>query len=402
MRILILGIDGYIGWPLALHLLDKGHQVAGLDSYVRRQRVKVVGSDSLTPIATKTDRELILRQSNNFIDRIASVTLDISQDILNAILREMKPDAIVHLAEQPSAPWSMIGAEGATRTQHQNVIGTLRILWAMKEVCPEAHLVKLGSMGEYGTPGCDIPEGEIPEECICLTEVGNFSHKCPLSGLQFPRQANSWYHLSKVHDTYNIIFACKTWGLTSTDIMQGVVFGLNKYQREAGFSTVYPPDEKLLTRFDYDEYFGTVINRFCTQAIIGHPLTIYGRGTQTRGFLPLKDSLQCITIALENPPEKGEYRTLNQFESVYKINELASMVCRGAFELGLEIGTKHIDNPRTELEEHYYNPTHQKLFDLGYKPTHDILQEITDLIRTILPYKDRVIKDVILPTTEWR
>ena len=403
MRILILGIDGYIGWPLALHLLDKGHSVAGLDSYVRRQRVKAVGSDSLTPIATRTDRELILRQSNLFIDRIASVSLDVSQDILNAILREIKPDAIVHLAEQPSAPWSMIGAEGATRTQHQNVIGTLRLLWAMKEICPDAHLVKLGTMGEYGTPSCDIPEGEIPEACIAGHESDFRRYKkCSMKGLPFPRSPGSFYHLSKVHDTHNIIFACKTWELTSTDIMQGVVFGLNEKRIIQSLGLHRKNDEQLLTRFDYDEYFGTVINRFCTQAIIGHPLTVYGKGDQRRGFLPLKDSLQCITLILEKPPKKGEYRTFNQFEYVYTINSLAEMVCYAGNGLGTNVGIKHIDNPRVELESHYYEPAHQKLFDLGYKPTMDIQREITDLIRTILPYKDRVTKDVILPTTEWR
>jgi len=395
MRVLILGIDGYIGWPLALHLLDKGHQVAGLDSYVRRQRVRAIGSDSLTPIATRTDREIILRQSNLFIDRIANTTLDISQDILNAILREIKPDAIVHLAEQPSAPWSMIGAAGAVRTQQQNVIGTLRLLWAMKEVCPDAHLVKLGSMGEYGTPECNIPEGEIPGQCIGELD---FDRHCHMKGLPFPKSPGSFYHLSKVHDTHNIIFACKNWGLTSTDIMQGVVFGLNTYD----YRTAQLPNEPTVTRFDYDEYFGTAVNRFCTQAIIGHPLTVYGEGNQTRGFLPLKDSLQCITIALEKPPEKGEYRTLNQFENVYTINRLARMVCQVSIGLGLKAEIKHIDNPRIELEKHYYNPAHQKLFDLGYEPITDIQEEITDLIKTLFPYKDRVIKDVILPTTEWR
>ena len=211
-----------------------------------------------------------------------------------------------------------------------------------------------------------------------------------MSGILFPRTPGSFYHLSKVHDTHNIHFACNNWGLRSTDIMQGVVFGL--------MST----DEKAITRFDYDECFGTVVNRFCVHASYGLPLTVYGRGEQQRGLLPLKDSIQCLTIVIENPPEPGEYRTLNQFESVYKLNDLADMVVRSAKELGLEAGIKHIPNPRNESEKHYYNPDHQKLFEMGYEPTVNIQREITRLIESIQPYINNVKEEVILPKTNWR
>lgn len=390
MRVLICGIDGYIGWPLALHLLDKGHEVCGLDNFVRRERVRRVGSGSLTPIPTSTRRITILKTFPNFIDYPANVDMT-DYFMLDRVLEEFHPDAIVHLAEQPSAPWSMSGFSGAVKTQYDNVIGTLNLLWTMKKHCPEAHLVKLGTMGEYGTPDCDIPEGEIPKE-PCETTLPD---GCPMSGLPFPRSPGSFYHLSKVHDTHNIIFACRNWNLRSTDIMQGVVLGLN-YGKE-----------ELLTRFDYDECFGTVINRFCTQAIIGHPLTVYGGGGQTRGFLTLGDSIQCLTIALENPPSLGEYRTFNQFENIYSINDLAGTVIAAMGDLGMDTSTiftslpHHIENPRKEAEKHYYNPTHQKLFNLGYIPTTDIQGEIGKLIEAILPYRDKVIKEVILPKIRW-
>uniref|UniRef100_A0A6H1ZWX3 Putative NADH dehydrogenase n=2 Tax=viral metagenome TaxID=1070528 RepID=A0A6H1ZWX3_9ZZZZ len=397
MRILVLGIDGYIGFPLALHLLQKGHEVCGVDNYSRRFRVGQVRSNSLTPIATGLDRELGLKEYPNFIDRISRITLgdEYNSDNLRHILKELQPDCIVHLAEQPSAPYSMMGVETASITQQENVIGTLQLLWAMQNERSKAHLVKLGTMGEYGTPAVEIPEGKISRYgCMFLKpyKSGNLDIKpvCPLRGLSFPRTPNSFYHASKVMDTINIEFVCRNWGLSSTDIMQGVVFGLGPFT-----------EEKLLTRFDYDEYFGTVINRFCVQALISHPLTIYGYGQQTRGFITLSDSIQCLTLAIENPAEEGEYRTLNQFENIYSVTETASMVCYAANELDISHIIENIPNPRNESENHYYRPEHQKLFDLGYVPTIDIQSEITKLIEQLLPYKDRIIEKVIMPTTKW-
>ena len=401
MKVLILGSDGYIGYPLTIHLLKKGHEVFGLDNFSRRRRVNEVGSGSLTPITPALSRKHYLKSKYKNFDDQADVTLGIDDpNFIRAILGHVQPDAIIHLAEQPSASWSMISSQEASETQFENVIGTLHLLWAMKEECPDAHLIKLGTMGEYGTPNCDIPEGMIPAYCIGCNKqywkdiddnVRAVDFKCPMSSLPFPRSPNSFYHLSKVHDTHNIIFACKTWNLRSTDIMQGIVFGLNN-----------PDNDEEITRFDYDEYFGTAINRFCTQAIIEHPLTVYGSGYQQRGFLPLKDSIQCLTIALENPPKFGEYRTFNQFENIYSINKLANMVAGSAQSLGLNVGINHLENPRTESEDHYYNPINKKLFELGYKPTTDIQDEITNLIHSLIPYTNRVKKDVILPKTKWR
>lgn len=395
MKVAILGIDGYIGWSLTMHLLNRGHTLCGLDNYKRRQRVRILGSNSLTPITSVMNRDLYISELPTFDDRIANLDMKDYRS-LSSFLSFHKPDAIVHLAEQPSAPWSMKDVYESIHTQTDNVIGTLTLLWAMKKHCPQAHLVKLGTMGEYGTPNCDIPEGKIPENCIGIYGTGfdedfkDQSHSCPMQGLLFPRTPGSFYHLSKVHDTHNIHFACRNWGLRSTDIMQGVVFGLTD------------TSDFKVTRFDYDECFGTALNRFCAQAISGHPLTVYGEGNQTRGFLPLKDSIQCLTLALEQPPEEGEYRTLNQFENIYSINDLAYMVYECAASLDIKSSVRYHNNPRVEADKHYYNPAHQKLFDMGYAPTTNIQNEITELIKQILPYKDNVIKEVIMPKTNWR
>lgn len=390
MKILIAGIDGYIGYPLALHLMKRGHEVCGIDNYSRRRLVHAAGSDSLTPILDAPERERYLRSNKNFYEEVARINLTDAYKT-NSFLAYTKPDSIVHLAEQPSAPWSMKSRITCIETQVNNVAGTLSLLWAMRKHCPNAHLVKLGTMGEYGTPECDIPEGSIPDTCI----RGNWNPpvECPMAGLPFPRSPGSFYHLSKAHDTHNIIFACQAWGLCSTDIMQGPVFGV---------TTGDELDSRHLTRFDYDQYFGTVINRFCAQAIIDHPLTIYGSGDQVRGYIPLKDSIQCLTLSIENPPSQGEYRVFNQFESTRSINEIAAEVSLAADVLGIEVRIDHLKNPRTEADKHYYNPAHQGLLVLGYKPTTNFSREVFRLLNDILPYRQRVKKEVIMPTTNWR
>ncbi len=369
MKIMILGIDGYIGWPLALHLKERGHEVVGLDNLVRRYRVEHEGSQSLIPI------DGIHKKQQLFPIDTASLRMVMKLD--NDL------DAIVHLAEQPSAAWSMKNADTAMRTQRDNVLGTLNLLWLMHEFCPDAHLVKLGTMGEYGFPDCDIPEGKIPGVCLGNTYYANFP-ACPMKDMTFPRKAGSFYHLSKVHDTHNVIFACNNWGLNSTDIMQGVVFG-------------HLPG----TRFDYDECFGTVVNRFCVQAVADFPLTVYGKGGQTRGYLPLKDSMECLTLAIENPPDRGEYRTFNQFAELYSVNDWAFLVQEIGSNLGLHVRIKHIPNPRKEPEEHYYNPVHKNLAELGYKPGWDVRDEIWRLMKTILPFKDDIRKELLMPKIQW-
>ena len=394
-RVLILGIDGYIGYALALDLLDKGYKVCGVDNLSRRRLVEEIGSESLVPISPISQRMRYLRGRSNFIDSVACINLR-DYYLIKRVLKEYKPDTIVHLAEQPSAPWSMRSARAAIDTQVDNMSGTLALLWAMREECPDAHLIKLGTMGEYGTPNCDIPEGMIPPSpCRYTQGDGSLSGlgECPMWGLPFPRSPGSFYHLSKVHDTHNIIFVCKTWGLRSTDIMQGIVFGAHKYDYQG---------ENETTRFDYDQYFGTVINRFCVQAIIGHDLTIYGKGNQIRGFLPLKDSIQCLNIIIENPPKAWEYRTFNQFGVIHSINELASCVQQATKKLSFGVSMDYLRNPRVEADKHYYNPSNSGLLKLGYKPDQNIVGEIYKLIKYLLQFQDKVREDVIMPTTKWR
>jgi UDP-sulfoquinovose synthase len=303
---------------------------------------------------------------------------------LKQFLVDFQPDTIVHLAEMPSAPYSMIDQAHAVFTQHNNVIGNLNVLWAMKEVCPDAHLVKLGTMGEYGTPNIDIPEGFFEVEFRGRRDY-----------LPFPRQANSFYHWSKVHDSNNIMFACKVWGLRATDIMQGVVFGTQI--DEMG------DDLRLRSRLDFDQCFGTAINRFCCQAVIGHPLTVYGKGGQARGFLPMRDSMQCLTIAVENPALSGEYRVFNQFEECYTVAALAELVRQAGDDIGLDIEVQHYDNPRKELEAHYFKPDRHHLIKLGYQPTHDVKAELRIMLADLVQHRERILEkeNVLIPDVRW-
>jgi UDP-sulfoquinovose synthase len=383
MRVFVPGIDGYLGWALAQYLSARGHEVAGCDLFLRRKWVDEIGSHSATPIRTIKERLKAFKEKFNKELHFKEGDLRDYNFVLQ-IFKSFRPEAIVHLGEMPSAPFSMIDIHHCAFTQVNNIVGTLNILYAMKEICPSAHLIKLGTMGEYGTPNIDIPEGFFTIEYRGRTDT-----------LPFPRQAGSWYHQTKVHDSHNILFACKIWGLRSTDIMQGVVFGTGI--DEMG------DDERLCTRFDFDQCFGTVLNRYCAEAVIGHPLSPFGAGMQKRGFLPLRDSMQCLTIAVNNPPKEGEYRVFNQFEEVYSITELAEKVKRVGDELGLKVKISNIENPRQEKEDHYYHPDHRNLLDLGYKPTHDVEQELRIMLRDLIKYRDRIEdkKEVLIPDIRW-
>lgn len=383
MRILIAGVDGYLGWALAQHLAEKGHVVAGADNYVRRDWVAEMGSQSATPIRRMTER--IEAFGEKFGKNLQFFRGDLTDSNFVAnIFKHFRPEAIVHFGEMPSAPYSMIDVSHAIFTHQNNLFGTLNIIFAMRDICPEAHLVKLGTMGEYGTPNVDIPEGFFTVE-----------YRGREVELPFPRQAGSWYHQTKVHDSNNVMMACRVWNLCSTDIMQGVVYGTR--------IDAMKDDERLVTRFDYDQCFGTAINRFCAQAVVGEPLTPYGKGMQRRGFLPLRDSMQCITLALENPPKPGEYRVFNQFEEVYGLIELAEKVKEAGSRLGLDVRIQNVENPRMEEEEHYYNPDHKRLLDLGYKPTRDMDSELLTTLKDLVKYKRRIEarKEALLPDIRW-
>lgn len=383
MKVMIAGVDGYLGWALAQHLAARGHEIAGLDRFLRREWVAEVGGTSAIPIFDMDKRLLAFRRhfDRDLIFRDGDL-LDYA--FLRGFLADFQPDAIVHLAEMPSAPYSMIDQAHAAFTQQNNVIGSLNVLWAMREVCPQAHLVKLGTMGEYGTPNVDIPEGFFEVEFRGRKDT-----------LPFPRQPGSFYHLTKVHDTHNTTFACRIWGLSATDIMQGVVFGTK--------IDAMGDDPALRTRLDFDQCFGTAVNRFCCQAVIGHPLTLYGSGSQTRGFLPLRDSMQCLTIAIENPPQAGEYRVFNQFEECYTVEELAVKVRGAAQDVGIDAEIEHYDNPRTEKEHHYYNPDRRHLIDLGYQPTHDVSAELRLMLDDLQPHRDRIMtrREILIPDIRW-
>jgi UDP-sulfoquinovose synthase len=383
MRILILGGDGYLGWPTAMHLSARGHEVHVLDNYLRRRAHRENGTDSLLPIGDDLGARVGAWKDVSG-KAIAFTEGDLcDSEVPERLLRELEPDAIVHYGEMPSAPYSMASRAHAVFTQYNNVVGTLNLLFAMRDLSPGAHLVKLGTMGEYGTPSIDIEEGFI--------EV---HHKGRTDVLPYPKQPGSFYHASKVHDSVNIQLACKIWGLRATDLNQGVVYGIHTDETRL--------DDRLLTRFDYDEVFGTALNRFCLQAVIGHPLTVYGRGGQTRGYLNIVDTIQCVELASENPPDAGEYRVFNQFTEQFSITELAELVARAGREYGLDVEVEALEDPRVEAEDHYYNAAHTKLLELGLQPHYLSETLIESMFAALEQYKDRVILDRILPRIRWR
>jgi UDP-sulfoquinovose synthase len=383
MRVLICGVDGYLGWSLAQHLAARGHEIAGIDDHSRRRWVAEMNSDSALPVASMAGRLQVFEET--FGRELRFWEGDLKEySLVEEAFREFEPDAVVHLGECPSAPYSMIDVHHAVDVHNNNVGSTFNLLFAIRDLAPESHLLKLGTMGEYGTPNVAIPEGFFEVE-----------YRGRKDKLPFPRQANSFYHWSKVSGSNHVMFASKIWGLRSTDVMQGVVFGTRIENMG--------DDERLLTRLDFDQCFGTAINRFSCQAVIGHPLTPFGKGGQKRGFLPLRDSMQCLTLALENPPEHGEYRVFNQFEEVYDLTELALKVQRAAAGLGMEVEVRSVDNPRTELEDHFYEPDHHNLLNLGYRPTNDVEAEITIMLEDLQKHSDRVERhrDVFMPDVRW-
>ena len=382
MKIAVLGGDGYCGWATALHLSATGHSVAIVDNFARRQWDHEVGAQTLTPIRPLAERLRVWREvTGNAIELFVGDVTD--YDFLASTIKELEPEAVIHFAEQRAAPYSMIDRNHAVFTQVNNVVGTLNLLFAIREFVPDCHLVKLGTMGEYGTPNIDIEEGYITIE-----------HNVRKDVLPYPKQAGSFYHLSKVHDSHNIMFTCKVWGLRATDLNQGIVYGT--------VTDEVALDETFVNRFDYDEIFGTVLNRFCVQAAIGHPLTVYGKGGQTRGFLDIRDTVRCIEIACLNPAARGECRVFNQFTEQFSVLEIAQMVKIAAKKLGVEVQVDHLPDPRVEAEEHYYNAKHSKLLDLGLEP-HFLSHSLLDSLMNIaLKYRDRIDTSLIQPRVNWR
>eukprot|EP00741_Cyanophora_paradoxa_P021191 tig00000237_g20452.t1 len=381
-RVVVVGGDGYCGWATALHLSAQGMEVAIMDSLVRRFWDMELGVDTLTPIASIHERVDVWKRLTGkelalYIGDICDYTF------LLESLKEFQPDAIVHFGEQRSAPFSMLDRNRAVLTQTNNVVGTLNILWAIRDELPDCHLVKLGTMGEYGTPNIDIEEGYI-----------DITHNGRTDRLPYPKQGGSFYHLSKVHDSHNIHFACRAWNVRATDLNQGVVYGVATKETTM--------DEKLVNRLDYDHVYGTALNRFCIQAAVGHPLTVYGKGGQTRGYLDIRDTVRCIEIAINNPAEAGDFRVFNQFTEMWSVNQLAELVIKSGKELGLSVEAKSVPNPRVEKEEHYYNAKNTSLLKLGLEP-HLLSASILDsLLNFAMKYKDRVAYEQIMPSVDWK
>jgi UDP-sulfoquinovose synthase len=382
MRTLVVGGDGYLGWPTAMYLADRGHDVVVVDNFHRRLWDQEIGADSLIPIVSLQQR--IQAWSELGKKAIEAEIGDVCDyGFLLDVFKRYEPEAIVHYGEHRSAPFSMLSHRHAVITQVNNVVGTLNILFAMKELAPNSHLVKLGTMGEYGTPNIDIEEGYIEIE-----------HNGRKDVLPYPKMPGSFYHLSKVHDSHNIHFVCRIWDIRATDLNQGVVYGVHTEQTAL--------DTRLATRFDYDHVWGTVLNRYCVEAALGHPLTVYGKGGQTRGFLDIRDTLRCVELAMNQPASEGEFRVLNQFTEQFTVGELAQRVAQAAEHLGWDVMIENVPNPRIELEEHYYNAKHTKLIELGLEP-HFLNDTLIDhLLDTVRAHSDRVSRELLYPSHSWR
>jgi UDP-sulfoquinovose synthase len=382
MKVLVIGGDGYCGWATALYLSNRGYEVGILDSLVRRHWDNTLCVDTLTPIAPIQQRiqrwkDLTGKSIDLFVGDITDYAF------LSGAMHQFEPQAVVHFGEQRSAPFSMIDREHAVLTQTNNVVGTLNLLYALHEDFQDCHLVKLGTMGEYGTPNIDIEEGYITIE-----------HNGRKDTLPYPKQPGSFYHLSKVHDSHNISFACRVWGLRATDLNQGVVYGV--LTEETGM------DEMLINRLDYDGVFGTALNRFCIQAAIDHPLTVYGSGGQTRAFLDIRDTVRCVELAIATPAAAGEFRVFNQFTEMFSVGDLARTIQKAGGALGMKVEIQNIENPRVEKEEHYFNAKNTNLLDLGLQP-HLLSDSLLDsLLNFAVKYKNRVDHDQILPKVSWK
>jgi UDP-sulfoquinovose synthase len=379
MRILVLGGDGYLGWPTALHLSGLGHQVGVCDNFARRGYDVEMGVESLVPVCSLAERVAVWGEFSGSALRVYVGDL-CDPGFVHQMVGDFAPETIVHFAEQRSAPYSMIDQAHAVHTQVNNVVGTLNVLYAIGDTDRDVHLVKLGTMGEYGTPNVDIEEGWL-----------DLVHKGRRDRVLFPKRPGSFYHLSKVHDSHNIEFACRVWGLRATDLNQGIVYGVETDETAL--------DDGLATRFDYDGVFGTVLNRMVVQAVLEQPLTVYGAGGQTRGLLNIRDTVECIRITSEAPAEAGEFRVFNQFTEQLSVEQIADTVARS---FPGECQIKHLDNPRVEAESHYYNAAHTKLIDLGLVP--HLLEEtlIDSLFDIVKRYRDRVDTSTLLPNVRWR
>ena len=380
-RCLILGGDGYLGWPTAMYLSKRGHDIMVVDNYLHRRLALQCNAPALYPVPELPERCKLWRSTNGL--EIKHAIDDVQDyDFLSTIIREFLPDTIIHYAEQRSAPFSMKGYEEAKLTLINNLSTTFNLIWTVMREAPNAHIIKLGTMGEYGTPNIDIEEGWIDIE-----------HKGRKERFLYPRQGSSLYHTTKIHDTDLLYFYVRMAGLRVTDLMQGPVYGLLTDEIGNNFD--------LLPFFDYDDIFGTVVNRFVVQSVAGIPLTVYGKGGQTRGFLNILDTLQSIGLLVENPAKAGEMRIFNQFTEQFSITEIAKMVQEAGASLGIKTEISHLENPRKELEEHYYNAAREGLGNLGLKPNFLTKEVLQQMIAVVQKHKDRIDIASIMPKVRW-
>jgi UDP-sulfoquinovose synthase len=381
MRILILGGDGYLGWPTAMNLSSKGHEIAVVDNYLRRRLCREENVEMLCEVPNLAVRTQNWESISGSKIRVFIGDLTL-WDFVEDVFRSFSPEAIVHYAEQPSAPYSMLNRRAAKLTLDNNLGVTANIIFAVREFCPDAHIVKLGTMGEYGTPDIDIEEGWI-----------DVHHKGRSQKFLYPRQAGSLYHTTKIMDTDLLWFYVRMWKLRVTDLMQGPVYGI--FTDETG------ENEQLFPFYNYDELFGTVLNRFVVQAVAGYPLTVFGKGGQIRGYLNIKDTLNCVRLSLENTAQAGELRIFNQFTETFSVNELAARVQHVGNSLGLNVEIQSVENPRIEAEEHFYNPQHTGLLDLGLEPNCLTDNAIAKLMNYVLQHRDNISNEQIFRQVKW-
>ena len=394
MHVLILGGDGYLGWPTAMYFSQRGHEVTVVDNYFRRNACTELDVGMLYPVPTLIERAKIWHEHTGKEIKVVIGDLtdpELMRSFFNGNISYQwaidpsftgVPETVIHYAEQPSAPYSLINYKYANITLANNLLVTNNLLFALRDFSRDTHVIHIGTMGEYGTPNIDIEEGWLDIE-----------HKGRKDRFLFPRQASSLYHTTKIMDTDLMWFGVRMWDLNITDLMQGPVYGF-----ETAESTT---DKRLNTIFNYDEIFGTILNRFIVQAIADYPLTVYGKGGQTRGYLNINDTLQCVHMALDTPAKTGELRIFNQIMETFSVNQLADMVQRIGNNLGYNVQIKNLENPRKEAEEHYYNPTYQGLIEIGVKP-HYLTDEVLEgMFRLVAQYKDNIRRDVIFRGIKW-
>jgi|UniRef100_A0A7V6A616 UDP-sulfoquinovose synthase len=382
MRILILGGDGYLGWATAMSLSSHGFEVAVVDNYFRRRACMELNREPLYQVPNLHQRAALWKSlGGRTIDVHVGDVCD--YPFLLSVFESFAPDAVVHYAEQPAAPYSMMGHREAIFTLTNNLVSTANLVHAVKERNPACHIVKLGTMGVYGTPNIDIEEGYLEVE-----------HKGRKHTFLYPKAPGSLYHLTKVQDGDLLYFYCRMWDIRVTDLNQGPVYGLATAESRQ--------DPRLLPIFNYDDIFGTVLNRFLVQAVAGVPLTVYGKGGQTRGYLNILDTLACVELAIRQPAKAGQYRVFNQFVETFSVKELAARVQSAGNSLGLDVKIRSIPNPRREAEEHYYNPAHTGLLSLGLQPHYLTDAILAEMLQIILRFKHNINKALIYPAVQWQ